>query len=321
MGACVDDREGPAIFGRDVRARAVGGEARRARTSADVEYRHHLQRHRINHGDLAVVLRGDVHPTTVRAQRHALRLTAHRQLRHDFAGGDLHDAGQRRILVGDEDAGAVRADRDLFRVGAGPQDGDHPLLGDVDDANPVGGPIRRRQGVFVHSRGRRRRPTEGHEQLSAVRANFDAARALAKWDGGGHLVGTPSDDGEIARPFICDVDQVGWRRGFGHRRGGFSRWGFVHRSLGAGARTDDEQRRQQGVSFDSHDGGPHDASPSEDSPVSASTTGVAIGSGAAAAFESGSVGASASGSWAASGARGAALAPTASCATSITTRL
>src|SRR5674476_566119 len=87
-------------------------------------------------------------------------------------------------------------------------------------ADGIGALVGRRQRALVHSGRREGRTGERHENLLAIGASVDAARAFADRDRGhGHHL-FRIDHGQIARGFIADVDPVGRAAG---RTGGEQR--------------------------------------------------------------------------------------------------
>ena len=147
----IDDGDARAIFGRDVRARAVGQERNRSRPRAHTNGLHGLAS-RVDHIDGVVRLCRDEDKIRTGIDRHALGLAAHFERLDDLLCGDIDHAQPRRVLVRDKQTRPIVAHSNLFGIGSARQDRHELEAPEIDDANAVGGTVWRWQRAFVHAR-------------------------------------------------------------------------------------------------------------------------------------------------------------------------
>ena len=176
----------------------------------------------VEHGEGAVLLRGNEDALAVRAYLHPFRLSAHLDGLVHLARGDVDDAHGGDVFIRDVELLAVFADIEVFRVGAAGNHADNLVLRHIEYADSIRALVRRGQRALVHIGTGNRRSAQRDVEGFAVGAGMDAARALAKRNGGDDLEGGGIYDREIARHLVGDIDarSRGMERGLVRGRGG-----------------------------------------------------------------------------------------------------
>src|SRR5947209_5483469 len=116
-----------------------------------LEAANHLLRIGVEDEDLAGFLGGDVDELVIGRDLYTLGLGSDGK-RLECAGSDIDDADGGGVLVGHIDLRSIGTEIEVFGVGAAGYGADNLFLLDVEDADPVGRPVRRRQGAFVDAR-------------------------------------------------------------------------------------------------------------------------------------------------------------------------